>query len=129
MSSPSGRKRTVMVVDDSDDLREMAALQLRMSGYEVIEARDGQKAVELARANCPALIFMDIQMPGMDGLTATRLIRGIRELCAVVIVAFSAFGSGGNRELALEAGCNDFVSKVVGVNQLAAIVERFLSVS
>lgn len=115
-----------MVVDDSDDVRTLAALQLRMSGYEVIEARDGQEAVELARERCPAVILMDIQMPVMDGLTATRMIRGIHELCAVTIVAFSAFGSGGNRELALEAGCDDFVSKVVGVNQLAAIVERFL---
>lgn len=126
MSSSSGRKQTVMVVDDSDDVRELAAMQLRLSGYEVIEARDGQEAVELARQNCPALIFMDIQMPGMDGLTATRMIRGIRELCAVTIVAFSAFSSGGNRERAIEAGCDDFVSKVVGVNQLAAITERFL---
>ena len=126
MSSTSGRKRTVMVVDDSDDVRELAALQLRMSGYDVIEARDGLEAVELARQNCPALIFMDIQMPVMDGLTATRTIRGIRDLCAVTIIAFSAFGSGGNRERALEAGCNDFVSKVAGVNQLGAIVERFL---
>lgn len=115
-----------MVVDDSDDVRELAALQLRMSGYEVIEARDGQEAVELAKQNCPALIFMDIQMPGMDGLTATKMIRGIRELCAVVIVAFSAFGSGGNRQKAIEAGCDEFVSKVVAVNQLSAIIERFL---
>ena len=124
MSSSS--KQTVMVVDDSDDVRELAAMQLRMSGYHVIEARDGHEAVELAREKCPALIFMDIQMPRMDGLTATRMIREISELCGVVIVAFSAFGSGGNRELALEAGCNDFVSKVIGVNQMAAIVERFL---
>ncbi len=115
-----------MVVDDSPDVRELMALQLRLSGYDVIEAADGGEAVELARANCPALIFMDIQMPVMDGLTATRMIRGVRELCAVTIIAFSAFGSGGSRERAIEAGCDDFVSKVVGVNQLAAIVERFL---
>ena len=115
-----------MVVDDSDDVRELAALQLRLSGYEVIEARDGQEAVELARQNCPALIFMDIQMPNMDGLTATRMIRQIQGLCGVAIVAFSAFGSGSNRERAIDAGCTDFVSKVLGVNQLSAIVGRFL---
>ena len=124
MSSSS--KQTVMVVDDSDDVRELAAMQLRMSGYEVIEARDGLEAVELAREKCPAVIFMDIQMPRMDGLTATRLIREISELCAVTIIAFSAFSSGGNRESAIEAGCDDFVSKVLGVNRLAAIVERHL---
>lgn len=59
MSSTPGAKRTVMVVDDSDDLRQLAALQLRLSGYDVIEARDGLEAVELARQNCPAVIFMD----------------------------------------------------------------------
>jgi two-component system, cell cycle response regulator DivK len=122
----SSRKQTVMVADDSDDVRQLMALQLRLSGYDVIEARDGREAVELARANCPALIFMDIQMPVMDGLTATKMIRGIRELCAVVIVAFSAFGSGDNRRRAIEAGCNDFVNKVAGVNQLPAIIGRFL---
>ena len=122
----SSRNQTVLVADDSDDVRELAALQLRLSGYEVIEAKDGQEAVELAKENCPALIFMDIQMPVMDGLEAARLIRGIRELCAVTIIAFSAFGSGGNRQKAIEAGCDDFVSKVVGVNQLSAITERYL---
>ena len=122
----SSRNQTVLVADDSDDVRELAALQLRLSGYEVIEAKDGQEAVELAKENCPALIFMDIQMPVMDGLEAARLIRGIRELCAVTIIAFSAFGSGGNRRKAIEAGCDDYVSKVVGVNQLAAITERYL---
>lgn len=127
MSSTAGTKRTVMVVDDSDDVRELMALQLRLSGYEVIEAKDGQEAVELARANCPALIFMDIQMPIMDGVAAARAIRGIRELCAVVIVAFSAFTSGDNRQHAIEAGCNEYVSKTVGVNQLTAIVGRYLT--
>ena len=126
MSSQPVIKQTVLVVDDTDDVREFVAMQLRFSGYDVIEARDGLEAVELARANCPALIIMDLQMPGMDGLTATRMIRQIKELCATAIVAFSAFGSGGNRRLALEAGCDDFVSKTAGVSQLPAIVGRFL---
>ena len=120
------RKQTVMVVDDSDDVRQLVAMQLRLSGYHVIEASDGQEAVELAKQNCPALIFMDIQMPRMGGLTATRMIRGISELCDVTIIAFSAFSSGDNRQGAIDAGCNDFVSKLVGVNQLTAITERYL---
>lgn len=127
MSSSSVGKQTVMVVEDSQDVRELMALQLRLSGYHVIEAGDGLEAVELARENCPALIFMDIQMPGVDGLAATRTIRGIAELCEVVIVAFSAFSSGDNRERAIEAGCNEYVSKSVGVNRLAGIAGHYLT--
>jgi len=114
-----------MVVDDSDDVRELMALQLRLSGYDVVEARDGREAVELARERCPALVFMDIQMPVLDGVEATRMIRGISELCEVVIVAFSAFG-GEHGARALEAGCDEYVSKNEGINRLAGIAGRYL---
>lgn len=116
----------VMVVDDSDDIRELICTHLRMLGYDVVEASNGQEAVEIARAIHPALIFMDIQMPVMDGLAATRLLRNMKELSGMAIVAFSAFGSGENRQRALEAGCSDYVDKVIGINHLVAIVQRFL---
>jgi len=127
MSAPGGKKQTIMVVDDSEDVRDVMAMQLRMSGYEVIEARDGREAIELARAYCPPLIFMDINMPVMDGLAATRLLREIEALCDTVIVAFSAYGSGANRQLALDAGCDAYVSKSSNIHQLSSIAERFLS--
>jgi CheY-like chemotaxis protein len=66
-------------------------------------------------------------MPVMDGVTATRMMRQIKELCGVVIVAFSAFASGDNRESALVAGCNEYVSKSDGVNRLTGIVGRYLN--
>ena len=126
MSAPGRKKPTIMVVDDSLDVRYVMAMQLRMSGYEVIEAGDGREAVELAKAHCPSLIFMDIHMPVMDGLTATRLMRDIEELCNIVIVAFSALSSGSNRQIALDAGCNAYVSKTGNIHQLSSIAERFL---
>ena len=126
MSAPDSKKQTIMIVDDSEDVRDVMAMQLRQSGYEVIEARDGSEAVELAKAICPSLIFMDMHMPVMDGLTATRLLREIEELCNIVIVAFSALSSGGNRQLALDAGCNAYVSKTSNIHQLSSIAERFL---
>lgn len=127
MSSYSGAGRTVLVVDDSDDVREFVALQLRLSGFNVVEARDGREAVELAMQNCPALILMDLNMPVMDGFSAARQIRSIKELCRVVIVAFSAHGSGGGRERAIEAGCDEYVSKTAGVGRLQAIVTQYLT--
>ena len=126
VSLPDGMKQTIMVADDTDDVRELMVMQLQLSGYNVIEAKNGQEAVELARQNCPALILMDINMPVMDGITATRAIRGTEELCWVVIVAFSAFTSGDNRQRALEAGCDGYVSKNDGIGQIPSIVRRYL---
>ena len=118
---------TIMVVDDNPTLRELIMMQLQASGYRVIEAKNGREAVALVRGGCPDLILMDIQMPVMDGLDATRLIRSIRELCQMPIIAFSAYGDGEeNRRDALEAGCTDYVSKTVGITQLPSIVERYI---
>ncbi|HEY9281950.1 MAG TPA: response regulator [Pyrinomonadaceae bacterium] len=116
-----------MVVDDNPTLRELITVLLQSSGYNVVEAEDGREAVRLVRSGCPDLILMDIQMPGMDGLDATRMIRSIRELCRMPIVAFSAYGEGEeNRRAALAAGCTDYVSKTMGITELPAIVERYL---
>lgn len=126
MALPTTTNNTVMVVDDFDDIRELICTHLRMLGYNVVEASNGQEAVDIARATQPGLIFMDIQMPVMDGLAATRLLRNMKELSGIAIVAFSSFGSGENRQRALEAGCTDYIDKVIGVNHLMAIVRRFL---
>ena len=115
-----------MVVDDTADVRELMSMQLRLLGYEVVEATNGQEAVEVARQTCPALILMDIYMPVMDGLSAVRLIRNIKELCEVSIVAFSAFWDGINRQRALDAGCDEYVNKTGGISQLSTIVRRYL---
>lgn len=125
MSAAAGQ--TILVVDDSEDVRELTALQLRLAGYEVFEARDGREAIEIARRHRPALVLMDINMPVLDGLAATRLLRQVKELCHICIVAFSAFGDGESRRLALEAGCDDYVSKPAGIAMLLEIVQRHLS--
>jgi CheY-like chemotaxis protein len=116
-----------MVVDDSEDVRLVMAMQLRMSGYEVVEAGDGCEAVALAGEHRPALVFMDIDMPVMDGLTATRLLRGIEGLCDTRIVAFSSLSSGDNRRRALDAECDAYVNKTANISRLPAIAESFLS--
>lgn len=127
MSLPGGTKQTIMVVDDSGELRELMATQLRFAGYDVVEAKDGREAVELACRSRPALILMDITMPVMDGVEATRAIRAVKELSRVVIVAFSALSSGNNRQHALEAGCDGYVGKNDGINRIPGIVQSYLS--
>jgi two-component system, cell cycle response regulator DivK len=122
-------QQPIMVVDDCDDIRELVVLQLTLLGYRVVEATNGLEAVELARQDCPALILMDINMPILDGLAATRYIREIEGMCDIIIVAFSALGSGDNRARALEAGCNEFVTKPVELARLSLLITTLLPVA
>jgi CheY-like chemotaxis protein len=120
-------RQLIMVVDDCEDIRELVALQLILLGYRVAEATNGFEAIELAGKECPALILMDINMPILDGLAATRYIREVEETCDVIIVAFSALGSGDNRARALEAGCNDFITKPMEMTRLSHLMTNLLS--
>jgi len=117
---------TVMVVDDSEDIRELVRLQLTRLGYRVIEASNGREAVDAVGEECPALILMDITMPVLDGLEATRMIRGMAEKCGVVIIAFTALHSAGSRASALAAGCDDYVQKPVNFGQLSDLLKQHL---
>ena len=116
-----------MVADDSDDIRELLRVQLTQLGYRVVEAADGREAVEAVRKERPALILMDMTMPVLDGFEATRLIRRIEGARGVVILAYTALGSGASRARALAAGCDDYVRKLTGMNELSALLARHLS--
>lgn len=99
---------------------------LEMSGHNVIEATDGEQAVKIALQEHPDLILMDLSLPKLDGLAATRRIRARRDFKDVPIVAVSAHDGIESREAALEAGCNEYVTKPVDFDQLKTLIERFL---
>jgi CheY-like chemotaxis protein len=126
MNNVNNTSPTVMVVDDSEDIRELVWLHLTQLGYRAIEAANGREAVDIVSTERPSLILMDITMPVLDGLEATRLIRGMAELCGVVIIAFTALQGVDCRESALAAGCDDFLQKPVNLGQLANIIDRHL---
>lgn len=109
MSAPS-HTRTILVVDDFDDTRLLLRTWLERRGFRVIEAENGVEAVDKARHESPDLIIMDMEMPQLDGLSATRRIRQQENLSATPIVAVSAYGADQFRELALAAGCDEYVS-------------------
>ncbi|MBD0369542.1 MAG: response regulator [Pyrinomonadaceae bacterium] len=119
--------QTILVVDDFDDTRLMMRLWLERRGYRVIEASDGAEALEVARRESPHLVIMDIEMPEMDGLTATRRIREEETLRDVPIVAVSAYGAEHWRDRALEAGCNEYVSTPFDPAQIEELIKSFLS--
>ena len=117
---------TVLVVEDFEDNRFMMRRLLEMSGYHVLEAINGEEAVEIAERERPGLILMDLSLPLLDGLAATRRIRQHAELREVPIVAVSAHDTADFHADALAAGCNDYVTKPIDFDQLEALVGRLL---
>ena len=118
--------QTVMVVEDFEDNRFMMRRLLEMSGYQVVEAINGEEAVKLAVEEKPALILMDLSLPLLDGLAATRRIREHAALRQVPIVAISAHDTADFHADALAAGCNDYVTKPIDFDHLEALLKRLL---
>jgi two-component system cell cycle response regulator DivK len=121
-----GAPPTVMVVEDFEDNRFMMRRLLEMSGYRVLEAVNGEEAVELAHKERPQLILMDLSLPQLDGLAATRRIRQYPDMRDVPIVAVSAHDTADFHADALAAGCNDYVTKPIDFDQLEALLSRLL---
>lgn len=122
------RGNLFLVVEDFDDSRFMMRRLLESADYRVVEATDGEEAVRMAVEKRPQMILMDLSLPKLDGLAATRLIRKEKGFESIPIVAVSAHDSPESRTEALEAGCDDYVTKPIDFDELKDIVERFLSV-
>jgi CheY-like chemotaxis protein len=120
-------QQSILLVEDFDDTRLMMKLWLQKKGYRVIEAEDGKQAVELAQREHPDLIIMDMMMPGLGGLDATRQIREYQSLRQTPIVAVSAYGADEYRDRALDAGCNAYVPTPFEPEALSQLIERLLA--
>jgi two-component system cell cycle response regulator DivK len=121
------QKKLFLVVEDFEDSRFMMRRLLEMAGYQVVEASDGEQAVEMAVQSCPEVILMDLSLPKLDGLAATRQIRQTRGCKQIPIVAVSAHDSPQSRTDALEAGCNEYVTKPIDFDSLNEILQRFVN--
>jgi len=118
--------RTILVVDDFDDTRLLLRTWLEKKGFRVVEAENGVQAVARAEAESPDLIIMDMEMPQLDGLSATRRIRKIAALSSVPIVAVSAYGADQFRGQALAAGCDEYVSTPFEPDELELIIRALI---
>ena len=118
---------TVLLVEDTEDNRQMMRRLLEMSGFRVVEALNGREAVAVAAEVKPEIILMDLSLPFVDGLAATRQIRKLPELRDVPIVAVSAHDTADFHSLALDAGCNAYVTKPVHYPELEDLVNSLLS--
>jgi two-component system cell cycle response regulator DivK len=126
MEEKRDARPTVLVVEDFEDNRFMMRRLLEMSGYRVVEAVNGQQAVEAACEENPDVILMDLSLPMLDGLAATRRIRERDRHSRIPIIAVSAHDSADFHAEALAAGCNEYVTKPIDFDQLIQLLDRLL---
>ena len=116
----------LLLVEDTEDNRFMMRRLLEMTGYQVCEARNGEEAVQVAASEKPALILMDLSLPVIDGLAATRLIRKLPGFEKVPIIAVSAHDTADFQNDALAAGCNDYITKPIDFGELELMIQKLL---
>jgi CheY-like chemotaxis protein len=116
----------ILLVEDNEMNRDMLSRRLERRGYEVVIAVDGQQGVELAQSSAPDLILMDMSLPVIDGWEATRQLKSMDRMKAVPIIALTAHAMSGDREKALEAGCNDYDTKPIELPRLLGKIEALL---
>ncbi len=117
----------LLIVEDNEENWDMLSRRLQRRGYDVVRAIDGQQAVEQAETDTPDLILMDVNLPVMDGLEATRRIRERAGTRAIPIIALTAHAMAGDREKALDAGADDYHTKPVELPRLLEQIETLLS--
>jgi len=118
--------KKILIVDDNQDSRELVVKILKARGYQTIEAVDGEEALEKAVAERPDLILMDRSLPKIDGYEVTRRLKGREEFKDIPIVALTAHAMRGDREKALEAGCEGYISKPINVRELPELIMSYL---
>lgn len=119
----------ILIAEDHPDNREMLTRRLERRGYEVRCAENGAEAVDMAKASLPDLILMDISMPVMSGIEATKMLRQTPDTSAVKIVALTAHAMESARRECMEAGCDDFATKPVDFAGLIALIEKHAPVA
>lgn len=120
---------TVLVVEDNQDNRELFVKVLRVNGYAVLEAEDGEEAIEKAKSEKPDLILMDLSIPKIDGYEVTRRLKENDECKRIPVIACTAHAMKGDIEDALAAGCDGYIPKPIDVRELPKQINKFLHTS
>jgi two-component system cell cycle response regulator DivK len=119
--------KRILVVEDNPDNRTLILDVLLSLGYEVIEAVDGEQGIQQANREQPDLILMDLSLPQIDGWSATRRIKDNSALAHIPIIALTAHAMVGDREKALEAGCDDYIAKPIDLRELQKKITQYLA--
>jgi two-component system cell cycle response regulator DivK len=121
-----GLSKKILVVDDNQDSRELIVKVLKSKGYQMIEAVDGEDALEKVTAENPDLILMDISIPKIDGYEVTRRLKSQANFKNTPIIALTAHAMKGDREKALEAGCDGYISKPIDIHEIPDQIQSYL---
>jgi CheY-like chemotaxis protein len=116
----------ILLVEDNEMNRDMLSRRLQRRGYEVLTAVDGESGLALTQSDAPALVLMDMSLPGIDGWEATRRLKADPATRAIPVIALTAHAMAGDREQALAAGCDDFDIKPIDLDRLLGKIEALL---
>ena len=116
----------ILLVEDTEMNRDMLSRRLQRRGYEVVTAVDGETGLAMTRSEAPALVLMDMSLPGVDGWEATRRLKADPATRAIPVVALTAHAMAGDREQALAAGCDDFDTKPIDLERLLGKIQTLL---
>lgn len=118
--------KNVMVVEDNEKNRKLMRVVLRAKGYNVIEATTGEEALNLLKNQKPNIILMDIQLPGIDGLTLIKQIKADAMTKEIPIIAVTAYAMKGDEQKILDTGCEAYMSKPINTQELPIIIEKYI---
>ena len=121
--------KNVMVVEDNEKNRKLMRVVLKAKGYNIIEAATGEEALNLLKNQKPDIILMDIQLPGIDGLTLIKQIKASVVTKDIPIIAVTAYAMKGDEQKILDTGCDAYVSKPINTQELPLIVEKYIKKS
>jgi len=116
----------ILLVEDNEMNRDMLSRRLQRRGYEMLTAVDGESGLALTRSEAPALVLMDMSLPGIDGWEATRQLKADPATRAIPVIALTAHAMAGDREKSLAAGCDDFDTKPIDLDRLLGKIEALL---
>jgi two-component system cell cycle response regulator DivK len=113
----------ILVVEDNAANLKLVVFLLEKAGYETLQARDAEDGIRLARERQPVLILMDVQLPGMDGLAATRLLKADAATRQIKVVALTALVMAGDRERIVAAGCDAYIAKPIRYQEFLKVID------
>ena len=119
----------ILVIEDSDLNRELVTDLLEANGFIVYQAREAEEGLRLAREHMPDLVLMDLSLPGMDGLAATRALREDPAIQHLTVIALTAHAMKGDEQTALRAGCNGYLTKPIDTRTFAGKIRTFIALS
>lgn len=128
MEENKAQSKKILVVDDNDDSRELVIKILRAKGHQLCEAIDGEDALHKVAAEQPDLILMDISLPKIDGHEVTRRLKNDENFASIPVIALTAHAMKGDREKALAAGCEGYISKPINIREFYDQIKGFLHV-